>query len=93
MAPKLINAQYIGEFQIELSFADGYKSVVDFRSHILNKHGVWQPLHDVDYFKQFRVDSDLETLVWPNGVDICPDLLYQMASGKTSWQSDTAPAA
>jgi hypothetical protein len=33
------------------------------------------PLQDPAYFAQVRLDPDLETAVWPNGYDICPDLL------------------
>jgi len=33
------------------------------------------PLQDPAYFAQVRLDPDLETAVWPNGYDICPDIL------------------
>ena len=33
------------------------------------------PLQDPAYFAQARVDPELETVVWPNGYDICPDVL------------------
>ena len=28
-----------------------------------------------------RVDPDIGTLVWPNEVDFCPDVLYSEATG------------
>ncbi len=31
--------------------------------------------HDSVVFRQVRVDPALGTLVWPNGADICPDVL------------------
>jgi len=29
-----------------------------------------------DYFIQVQLDPEAETLVWPNGLDFCPDTLY-----------------
>ena len=29
-----------------------------------------------DYFTQVQLDPEAETLVWPNGLDFCPDTLY-----------------
>jgi hypothetical protein len=35
------------------------------------------------FFRQAAVDSEPGTIVWPNGVDFCPDLLYRWATGET----------
>lgn len=35
------------------------------------------PLKDPAFFAQARVDPALETVVWPNGYDICPDILIR----------------
>jgi len=32
--------------------------------------------------QKVAVDSESGTLVWPNGVDFCPDVLYAEATGK-----------
>ncbi len=32
-----------------------------------------------DYFTQVQLDPEAETLVWPNGLDFCPDTLYLWA--------------
>ena len=45
-------------------------------------HGVFAPLEDVEFFKKVTVDPEIGTLVWPNGVDFCPDVLYSQATGK-----------
>jgi hypothetical protein len=31
---------------------------------------------DPGYFNQVKVDDELGTIVWPNGADIDPDVLY-----------------
>ena len=33
-------------------------------------------------FKQVQVDPEAGAIVWPNGVDFCPDVLYAFATGK-----------
>lgn len=68
--------------KVELSFDDGLNAVVDLACVIHSFEGVFAPLKDLDYFRQVRVDSEIGTIVWPNGADLCPDVLYSYASGK-----------
>ncbi len=35
-----------------------------------------EPLDDPDYFAQVRVDPDAGTVVWPNGLDLAPEVLH-----------------
>ena len=37
---------------------------------------VFEPLHVPAQFAEVTVDPELGTIVWPNGADICPDVLY-----------------
>jgi hypothetical protein len=34
------------------------------------------PLDDPDYFAQVRVDPEAGTIVWPNGLDLAPEVLH-----------------
>lgn len=68
--------------EVELSFKDGLRAVVDLDRVIDRFEGVFAPLKDLEYFRLVRVDPELGTIVWPNGADICPDVLYSYASGK-----------
>lgn len=34
------------------------------------------PLQDPDYFAQVRVDAVGGTVVWPNGLDLAPEVLH-----------------
>jgi hypothetical protein len=70
------------ERKLEITFADGLCAVVDIDRVIKSYTGVFAPLRDEAYFKQVRTDRELGTIVWPNGADICPDVLYSFASGK-----------
>ena len=34
------------------------------------------PLDDPAYFSQVRVDDEARTVVWPNGLDLAPEVLH-----------------
>ena len=68
--------------KLELTFEDGLEAVVDMDCVLKSYTGVFAPLLDENYFQLVRVDPELGTIVWPNGADVCPDVLYSHASGK-----------
>jgi hypothetical protein len=37
---------------------------------------------DIEFFQQVQVDPEAGTIVWPNEVDFCPDVLYSLVTGK-----------
>ncbi len=67
---------------LDLTFEDGLHAVVNLDSIVKTYNGVFTALLDDHYFRQVRVDPELGTIVWPNGADVCPDVLYSAASGK-----------
>jgi len=64
------------DFRVKLTFTDGSEREVDLAPYL---HGpVFEPLKkDREIFRSVRVDDELGTIVWPNGADICPDVLYE----------------
>jgi len=68
--------------KLDLTFADGLHAVVDMDRVIKHYSGIFAALMDDNYFRQVRVNPELGTIVWPNGADLCPDVLYSFASGK-----------
>jgi hypothetical protein len=75
-------ARVLDGYRVELTFADGVRGVVDLANRIVGRGGIFGPLEDGQFFRQVHVDEELGTLVWPNGADICPDLLYAWATGQ-----------
>jgi len=69
-------------YRIELTFSDGIRGVADLTNRIVGRGGVFGPLENAEFFRQVAVDPELGTIVWPNGADICPDLLHDWVAGK-----------
>ncbi len=63
-------------FTVRLHFTDGTEKMIDLEPYL---HGpIFEPLrNDPAFFRSVRVDSQLGTIVWDNGADIDPDVLYQ----------------
>jgi len=76
------DARVLDGYRIELTFSDGVRGVVDLANRIVGRGGVFGPLEDPVFFRRVAVDNELGTLVWPNGADFCPDILYGWATGE-----------
>jgi len=70
------NATYVSEYKLLLSFEDGTVRLVDLQPHLDGE--IFEPLHDINYFKTVRVNPDLDTIVWDNGADMSPEFLYEV---------------
>lgn len=80
MLNDIVEAKPLGEYRLHLRFEDGVEGVVDLEPQ-LSFRGVFEPLRDPAYFAQVRVDRELGTVVWPNGADLDPDVLYGRVTG------------
>lgn len=70
------DASYLGEYKLKVRFENGEVRVVDLGNHLDGP--VFEPLKDLSYFRQFRVNPDIDTVVWPNDADFSPDFLYEI---------------
>ncbi|NIL99280.1 MAG: DUF2442 domain-containing protein [Planctomycetales bacterium] len=90
MFPRVAKVQHRKDYELRVTFTDGTTADLDLRPRIVGRGGVFAPLEDVSYFAQVTVDPEAGTLVWPNGVDLCPDGLYAEATGRdvAEWRQD-----
>jgi len=79
MTPALIDATWAGGYRIHLRYDNGRQSVVDLEGEL--RGADFEPLRDVAKFKVFRVNRELQTISWPNGADLAPELLRERATG------------
>jgi len=74
MRPKLKNLRYHGDFCVTLAYDDGLVAELDFRGYAASRAGeMIEPLADEVFFAQATIDHGV--LTWPNGYDVCPDVL------------------
>ena len=81
MLPRVKAVRVVGPFRIEQDFTDGTRGSIDMTQWILPRGGVFTALHEPDEFARVSVDHGAGTIVWPNGADIDPDVLYAAAHG------------
>lgn len=73
----VVEARFVRDFVIWLRFRDGTTGEVDLKDELYGR--LFGPLREPSLFRQFRVDPEFETLVWPNGADLAPEFLYERA--------------
>ncbi len=82
MFSRVVAVRHLNDYKLEVTFSDGTKGISDWsaRVHAAKAGGVYEPLKMQEYFAQ--VEAWEGTIRWPNGADICPDVLYAEVSGK-----------
>ena len=70
----IIEAKYLHDYIIWMRFNDGTEGEVDLSGELEGE--VFEPLKDINKFQDFKVDPELQTIVWANGADMAPEFLY-----------------
>ena len=76
----ITDARPLHDYVVAVRFDNGERGQADLLPALQGP--LFAPLLDQALFKALCVDPELKTLVWPNGADVCPDVLYSFASGK-----------
>lgn len=80
MLADITEARSLGGSLLFLRFDDGTEGSVDLAS-LVRFEGVFAALRDPAYVAQVTVNRELGTVVWPNGADLCPDVLHARICG------------
>ena len=94
MLPHIIEGRYVSGHTVWLRFSDGAEGEVNLSNEL---HGpVFEPLRNVEVFRQFVVHPELRTLVWPNGADFDPATLHnwpnladEVSAAVEQWRHET----
>ena len=77
---RITDAKAAGRFRVFLHFDDGTSGTVDL-GHLAGR-GVFSEWLQEGLFEQISV-SPAGALQWPGDLDLCPDSLYLLMTGKT----------
>jgi hypothetical protein len=81
MNPRVTRVHVERAYVVRLSFTDGSEGTVDLAPWIEGRTGVFAALQQPGFFARVSVDEEAGTIVWPNGADLDPDVLYDAAHG------------
>jgi len=72
---RVVEVKVIEPYRIWVRFDDDLEGTLDL-SPMLDT-GIFQQLRDPALFEKAQIDQITHTVTWPNGIDLCPDSLYQ----------------
>ena len=71
MILKVIDVDFIKDFQLSLTFNNGETKTVNLENHLEGE--IFEPLRDKSLFTQYALTSI--TIEWVNGADFAPEFL------------------
>ena len=84
--------EIVAPYTLEVRFEDGTQQVINFEPILAGE--LFRPLRDLSLFNQVRLDTEVQTLVWPNGADFDPATLHDwpnlvdaLAAQAKEWES------
>lgn len=72
----------VERFTLRLLFNTGEAMEIDLEEKLAewgdSPESIFNDLRDEAFFAQARLDREAATVVWPNGADLCPDVLHSL---------------
>ncbi len=73
----------VNPYRVRLRFNTGEIKEVDLEKNLTEwsktPNSPYSQLLDPEYFKNIKLNTEMETIYWDNGIDFCPDVLYSLA--------------
>ena len=66
--------EIVGPYTLNVRFDDDTEQRINFEPVLGGE--LFGPLKDLSVFNQVRLDSEVNTLIWPNGADFDPATLH-----------------
>ena len=84
--------EIISPYTLKVRFDDNSEQVIDFEPVLSGE--LFGPLRDLNLFNQVKIDTEVHTLMWPNGGDFdpatlhdWPELIDNLAARARQWES------
>lgn len=69
---ELKSIEFLDGYVIRATLDDGTTKDLDFEPHLWGP--MFEPLKDPSVFRSGKMDTELGTVVWPNGADVAPEV-------------------
>jgi hypothetical protein len=71
---RITSFDIVGIHTLEVVFENKIHKTIDLSPVLYGE--MYAPLRNPEFFKQVKLDDEVQTLVWPNGADFDPSVLY-----------------
>lgn len=72
----IVGVTYLEDYKLRIEFSDGIIKDVELKDELYGE--MFEPLKNTKLFKQVSVNSETNTIEWPNGADFAPEFLYKI---------------
>ena len=73
----------VSPYKLRLKFNTGEIKEIDLEKKLKewskSQGSTFRKLLEPEYFNSVKLNAEIETVYWDNGIDFCPDVLYSMA--------------
>lgn len=70
------DVSHVGAYRLRIGFSDGVVKETELSDELYGE--IFEPLKDLAFFRQVRVNEETRTIEWPNGADFAPEFLYEI---------------
>jgi hypothetical protein len=86
----ITHVQYLQEYTLHVTFNSGIIKQVNLQDEL--EGDIFEPLRDLNFFKQVAIDPDMHTIAWPNGADFAPEFLDKIREPVHSQERQKRPS-
>ncbi len=88
MMHRIIAVEPREDFLLHLIFEEGEERLFDLKPYLMGS--LFTPLRDETLFRKVQVSRKPRGLIWPNGADLCADMLYLSSEPYETVKSESA---
>ena len=70
------DVKYLEEYKIWISFNNGKSGIIDLKEELTGE--IFEPLKNIELFKNISIHPIMETIVWETGADLAPEYLLDL---------------
>lgn len=86
----ITHVQYLQDYTLQVTFNSGIIKQVNLQDEL--EGDIFEPLRDLNLFKQVAIDPDMRTIAWPNGADFAPEFLDEIGEPVHSQECQKMPS-